>query len=111
VSDRRHLGDAARENPGHVTTFFNQKLDAVTGSQPCCLCNEFLVSAHIYENQGDIFAAIMDNCRPVDLWSRFFDRISNYQVGRIGIQVVSLPRRNYGLTGMEGRQFSLWGVF
>jgi len=25
------------ENPGHAATFFNQKLDTVTGSQPYCL--------------------------------------------------------------------------
>jgi len=37
MSDRLRSGGAAHENPGHVTSFFNQKLDAVIGSQPYCL--------------------------------------------------------------------------
>ena len=39
MSDRRHLGDAAHENPGHAAINFNKpELGAVIGSQPYCLC-------------------------------------------------------------------------
>jgi len=48
VSDRRHLGGAAHENPGHAATFLNQKLDAVIGSQPYCLC--WKMSFYSYEH-------------------------------------------------------------